>query len=104
MKNCMSISQINSHRSAISACHEHVDNNLIEEHPRVCPLMKGIFNNRPPKPRCTFAWNIETVLTYISKLADNLSLPIRVLSHKLALLLYLTAASRLSEICHLNTE
>ena len=35
---------------------------------------------------------------------DNLSLPIRVLSHKLVLLLSLTAASRVSEICFLNTE
>ena len=31
-------------------------------------------------------------------------MPIRVLSHKLALFLSLTAASRVSEICQLNTE
>ena len=66
--------------------------------------MTGTFNNRPPKPRYTFVWDIETVLNYLSKLPDNLSLPMRVLSHKLALLLSLTAASRVSEICYLNTE
>ena len=64
--------------------------------------MTGIFHNRPPKPR--YAYDIETVLNYLSKLPDNLSLPIRVLSHKLVLLLSLTAASRASEICFLNTE
>ena len=78
-----------------------IDNNPIGQHPRVCTLMTGIFNNRPPKPRYTFVWDIEEVLNYLSKLPDNL---IRVLSHKLALLLSLTAASRVSEICHANTE
>ena len=43
-------------------------------------------------------------LNYLSKLPDNLSLPIRVLSHKLGLLLYLIGASRASETCYLNTE
>ena len=97
-------SSINFHSSAISAYHVHIDNNPIGQHPRVCTLMTGIFNNRPPKPRYTFVWDIETVLNYQSKLPDNLNLPIRVLSHKLALLLSLTAASRVSEICCLNTE
>ena len=85
---------INSHRSAISAYHVHIDNNPIGQHPRVCTLMTGIFNNRPPKPRYTFVWDIETVLNYLSELPDNLSLSIRVLSYKLSLLLSLTAASR----------
>ena len=66
--------------------------------------MTGIFSNHPPKPRHTFVWDIETVLNDLSKFPDNLSLPIRVLSHKLALLLSLRAASRISEICCLNTE
>ena len=66
--------------------------------------MTGIFNNRPPKPRCTFVWDIDTVSYYLSKLPDNLSLLVRVSSHKLALLLSLTAASRVSEIRFLNAE
>ena len=66
--------------------------------------MTAIFNNHPPKPRYNFVLDIETVLSYLSKLPDNLSLPIRVLSHKLALLLSLTATSRVSEICYLITE
>ena len=65
--------------------------------------MTGVFNNLPPKPRYTFVWDIETVLNYLSKLPDKLGLPIRVLSHKLALFLSLTAASRVSEIRYLNT-
>ena len=87
-------SSINSHRSVISVCHVHIDNNPIRQHLRVCTLMTGIFNNHPSKPRHTFVWDIETVLNYLSELPDNLSLSIRVLSHKLSLLLSLTAASR----------
>ena len=93
-------SSINSHRSAIYAYHIHIDNNPIGQHPRGCALMTDIFNNHLPKPIYTFVWDIGTVLNYLSKLPDNLSLPIRVLSHQLALLLSLTAASRVSEICY----
>ena len=50
--------------------------------------MTGIFNNHPSKPRYIFVWDIETVLNYLSELPDKLSLSIRVLSHKLSLLLY----------------
>ena len=96
-------SSINSHRSAISAYHVHIDNNPIGQHPRVY-TKTGIFNNCPPKPRYTFVWDIEKVLNYLSKLPDNLSLPIRVISHKLALLLSLTVASRVTEIFGLNIE
>ena len=85
------------------AYHVHIDNNPNEQHHRVCILMTGIFNNRPPKPRYTFVWDIETVLNYLSKLSNNLILPIRVLSHELALLLSLMAASRVSETYYLNT-
>ena len=97
-------SSIHFHWSAISAYHVCRDNNPIGQHPRVCTLMTDIFNYRPPKPRYTFVWDIERVLNYLSKLPDNLSMPIRVLSHKLALLLSLTAALRVSEIFYLNTD
>ena len=66
--------------------------------------MTGIFNNRPPKPRYNFVWDIKKVLNYLSKLPDNLSLPIRVISHKLALLLSLKVASKVTEIFGLNIE
>ena len=59
-------SSINFHRLAISAYHVHIDNNFIGQHPRVCTLMTLIFNNRPPKPRYTFVWDIETVLNHLS--------------------------------------
>lgn len=41
---------INRHRSVIPAYHLHVNNNPNEQHPRVCVLITGTFNNSPPMP------------------------------------------------------
>ena len=45
---------INLHRSAISAFHEYIDGLPVEKHPQICPLVSGVFNLRPPKPRYMF--------------------------------------------------
>lgn len=63
-----------------------------------------VFNKRPPKPRFTFVWDIEKVLSHLNELRDNLNLPVKLLSQKLALLLALTAAARSSKIDYLNIE
>lgn len=47
------------------------------QHPRVCTLMAGIFNNRPPKPRYTLLSGTGTGLNYVSNLPYNLSIPVR---------------------------
>ena len=48
------MSSISFHRSPISAYHIQIGNTSVEQHPRVCTLMTGIFKNRPLKPRHTF--------------------------------------------------
>ena len=61
--------------------------------------MTDIFNKRP-KHRFTFVWDIyKKISNHLNKL-----LPVNLLSHKLALLLALTAATKSLEICYLNTE
>ena len=45
---------INNHRSAISAFHEQIQGKPVGEHPRVCALLVGIFNSRPPQPKYCF--------------------------------------------------
>ena len=80
----------------------YIDNKALGQHPSVCLLTAGIFNNRPRKPRYTSVCDIETILNYLSKLPDKLSLLLRASSHKLALLLSLKATSRFSKICYLN--
>ena len=53
---------INLQRSAISPYHNYVDGKPVGKHPRVCALLTGVFNQRPPQPRYTFVWDVEIVL------------------------------------------
>ena len=41
---------LNCLRSAISAHHVHIDGKSVGKHPKVCALLAGIFNQRPPQP------------------------------------------------------
>ena len=67
---------IGCHRSTISAFHDYVDWKPVGQHPEVCALVSGIFNNRPPQPRYMFLWSVESVINYIKtkwKNNENLS-------------------------------
>lgn len=95
---------INCHCSAISAYHAIVDGKPVGQNPRVCALLSGVFNQRPPQPRYTFVWDVEVVLRYIKSLEKNRILSIIDLSYKLTGLLALSAALRVSAIQHLNID
>ena len=41
---------INSHRSAISAYHQTIDGKGVGSNDKVCKLLSGVFNLRPPQP------------------------------------------------------
>ena len=53
------------YRSAISAYHAPIERVVIGKQPLIHSLIAGIFNRRPPKPKYTFQWDVEQVLTYI---------------------------------------
>ena len=90
--------------SDISAYHIQINYNPRGKYPGVCAVMTGIFNKGSPKPRFAFVWHIKKELNYLNGLPDNLRLPVNLLSQKLASLLALKVASRISEICYLNIE
>ena len=92
-----------SYRSAISAYHEPIGSFKVGQHPHVTSLMTGIFNNRLPKPRYTFIWDVETVEKYLDTLDSN-NLELKLLTYKLTMLLALTESSRAHEICFLDTR
>ena len=74
MKKGLQYQTINSHRSAISAYHDYVDGKPVGKHARVCALLAGVFSQRPPQPRYTFAWDVEIVLVYFkTNMSDNYS-------------------------------
>ena len=47
---------VNAHQSVFSANYSFINGELIGKHPKICALLTGIFNERPPQPRCTFIW------------------------------------------------
>ena len=76
----------------------------VGKHHRVCSLLTGVFNSKPPRPRYTFIWDVEKVLTYLNGLKQNENLTVKLLTHKLTMLLALAAASRGSEINILSVK
>lgn len=89
---------INTIRSAISMTHEHMEGAPIGKHPLVSRLFKGIHNSRPPQPRYVATWDVDMVTEYLKGLGENSSLTLKQLSQKLALLMALVEASRVSEL------
>ena len=62
---------INGYRSAISASHEKADKVSIEQHPKVCQILSGVFNKRHPQVNYTVIWDISKVIDYISTLCNK---------------------------------
>ena len=56
---------VNVLRSAISSIHPWIEGKPVGQHPLVTRLMKGIANERPPKPRYTTTWDVSKVTTGI---------------------------------------
>ena len=85
---------VNVLRSAISSIHPWIEGKPVGQHPLVTRLMKGIANERPPKPRYTTTWDVSKVTTYLSALEQNKTLPLKLLTKKLLMLLALVSPER----------
>ena len=55
----------NSYCSSISSAHEYVDGYLIGQHSTIARLMKGAFNERPPRPRHSSTWDVKLQRTSV---------------------------------------
>ena len=94
---------INNYRSAISAFHDYIQGKPVEEHPRICSLVAGVFNSRPPQPKYCFIWNVQAVIDFIkSEWGQNEHLSDKYLTYKLRMLLALTSAFRVLGLQHLD--
>lgn len=89
---------INTIRSAVSMTHVHIEGVPMGQHPLVSRMLKGMYNSRPPQPRYTSTWDVDIMIRYLSSLGDNTALSLKQLSHKLAILMALVSASRVSEL------
>ena len=95
---------VNAYRSAISSVHEKVDNMDVGQHPTVVRLMKGVYNDRPPLPRYSSTWNVQTVLNFIETLGDLENLLLKHLTWKTVFLLAVTRPSRSADLSQLDTS
>ena len=94
---------INSNRSAISAYHQTIDSKGVSSNNKVCKLLSGVFNSRPPQPKYTFIWDVQTVLGYIKvNWPVNNVLSDKLLSLELSMLLALASALSAIQIHHLD--
>ena len=89
---------INTIWSAISMTHDCVEEIPMGQHPLVSRLLKGVYNLWPPQPRYTATWDVDIVVRFFQALGDNGTLPLKILSQKLGLLMALVDASRVSEL------
>ena len=95
---------INKHRSAISALHEEIEGISVGKSSLICKLMKGISNNRQPKPRLVFVWDVKQVINFIKNMGKNEDLNPKDLSLKCVALLSICLVNRGSEIGKLDKK
>ena len=95
-------SSINSYRSAISSVHDRIDGATVGQHPLITRLIKGVFHSRPPLPRYTHTWDVQTVLDFLRSLGDNKELSLKHLSWKVTMLLALSHPSRSADLASLD--
>lgn len=89
---------INTYRSALSGVLAPIEGFAVGQHPLVARLLKGILNLRPAMPRYQHSWDVNLVLNYLRSLPNNEAISLKLLTHKLAMLLALTAPKRTSEL------
>ena len=97
--NGLSYSSINSARSALSSF-LYVNNVPIGQHPMIVRFVTGVFNLKPPLPRCVAMWDVDVVLKYFRQEGHPNSLLIPQLSHRLAMLLALSTGRR-GQVLHM---
>ena len=97
-------SSVNSARSALSSIIKPVCNVPFGKSPLVCRLLKGIFNIRPALPRYVTTWYVTKVFTFIKLKPTVTNCDLKTLSHRLAILFYLTAGQRDQAIKCLNLD
>ena len=93
---------INVMRSTLSSTHPKIDGYAVGQHPYVLNVMKGILNNRPPKPQYSYTWDVRQVTKYMKQMGSNASLSLKQISLKLATLLALTCPKRVSSLAKLD--
>ena len=90
----LTYSAINTARSALSSYITLENGACAGKHPLVSRLMKGIFQEKPPRPKYTEIWDVSIVLSYLQSLSPVDKLPLKELTLKLVVLILLVSGQR----------
>ena len=93
-KEGLSYTAVNTARSALSSLLSLPDGSTIGKHPLVSRLLKGIFQDRPPKPRYSSVWDVNCVPTHFQQMPSARELSLKELTLKLVMLLLLVTGQR----------
>lgn len=80
------------------------DGTCVGKHPLVSRLMKGIFQEKPPRPKYTEIWNVFIVLEYLHSLSPVDTLSLKELTLKLFVLILLVSGQRGQTVHMLNID
>ena len=93
---------LNAYRSAIGSVHEKIDGVEVGKHPLIARILKGVFNNRPPRPKYNSVWDVNQVLSWLKSIGPSESLSLRDLTIKTTMLLALTRPCRGADLAALD--
>ena len=95
---------VNVHRSMLSSTLGKFDGSDLGKHPLVVKLMRGVYNKKPPTPRYSHFWEVDSVIEFLISLGPNSELSFKNLSMKLAMLLALSSLCRVSELANIDRD
>ena len=88
--------------SAISSVLKKIDGIEVGKHPLVSRMLKGVFNERPPRPKYESVWKVNQVLTMFREDGASASLSLQDLTVKTAMLLMLICPFRGADLAALD--
>jgi len=93
---------LNAYCLAISSVLEKVDDEVIGQHPLISRVLKGAFNERPPRPKYHSIWNVDMVLDKFKNDGPSLDLSLEDLTIKTVMLFALTRPCRGANLAALD--
>nr|CAH7731116.1 unnamed protein product [Callosobruchus chinensis] len=98
MDNELSYSSLNTHRAALNLIiHQSSNDDKILKR-----FWKGVYNIRPPKPKCQSTWDPQPVLSFLKGLNPLDSLSLELLTKKLVMLLALSSGHKVQTLSKIS--
>ena len=100
----LSYSALNTARSALASVIVLQGNQSFGNHPLVSRFLKGTFTTRPALPKYKEVWDVNTVLEHLKTLHPAGTLPLKLLSLKIVMLMAILSGQRCQTIHALTTK